>query len=127
VQVTVSLGGQTVTLVDDGSGVDQAAGDGIYSATWTPPAVGSYTLTFPGGDEVFVEVLNNYVATPTAYNYVTIAGTNLNLGDDSVAAVTSPFPIAFGGGSFTTLQVGSNGTISFTDAISPFINAVIPG
>ena len=71
--------------------------------------------------------MNNYVGAPTPYNYVTITGTNLNLGDDSIAPITSPFPIAFGGGSFTTLQVGSNGTISFTDAVSPFSNAVIPG
>jgi hypothetical protein len=127
VQVTVAPGGQSITLVDDGTGVDRAAGDGIYSGQWTPPSVGSYTLTFPGGDVVAVEVLNNYGAAPTPYSYVTISGTNLNLGDDSVAPITSPFPIAFGGGSFTTLQVGSNGTISFTDAVSPFSNAVIPG
>ena len=127
VVVSVSPGAQTVSLVDDGSGVDQASGDGIYSGQWTPPSSGSYTLTFPGGDVVAVEALNNYESAPTAYNYVTIAGTNLNLGDDSVAAVTSPFSISFGGGSFTKLQVGSNGTISFTDAISPYINNVIPG
>jgi subtilisin family serine protease len=127
VQVTVAPGGQSIALVDDGTGIDQAAGDGIYSGQWTPPSVGSYTLTFPGGDVVAVEVLNNYVAAPTPYNYVTITGTNLNLGDDNVAPITSPFSIAFGGGSFTTLQVGTNGTISFTDAVSPFSNAVIPG
>jgi subtilisin family serine protease len=127
VQVTVTPGGQSITLVDDGTGVDQAAGDGIYSGQWTPPSVGSYTLTFPGGDVVAVEVLSNYVATPTPFNYVTITGTNLNLGDDNVAPIISPFSIAFGGGSFTTLQVGSNGTISFTDAVSPFSNDVIPG
>ena len=73
------------------------------------------------------EVLNNYEATPTAYNYVSITGANLNLGDDGVAQITSPFSIPFGGGSFTKLQVGSNGTISFTDGSSPFINNVIPG
>jgi hypothetical protein len=127
VQVTVSPGGQTITLVDDGTGADQAAGDGYYTGQWTPPSVGSYTLTFPGGDVVEAEVLNNYVVAPTSYNYVSFTGTNLNLGDDSVEQITPPFPIAFGGGSFTTLQVGGNGTISFTDAYSSFINGVIPG
>ncbi|MGA2344841.1 MAG: FG-GAP-like repeat-containing protein, partial [Candidatus Sulfotelmatobacter sp.] len=127
VQVTVSPGGQVVTLVDDGTGADQVSGDGIYTAQWMPPAVGSYALAFPGGDVVQAEVLNNYVAAPTPYSYVSITGTNLNLGDDSVAQVTSPFAIPFGGGSFTTLQVGSNGTISFTDGASPFMNNVIPG
>ena len=127
VQVAVSPGVQTITLVDDGSGADQAAGDGVYTAQWTPVALGSYTLTFPGPDVVQAEVLNNYEATPTAYNYVSITGANLNLGDDGVAQITSPFSIPFGGGSFTKLQVGSNGTISFTDGSSPFINNVIPG
>ncbi len=127
VQVTVSPSGQTITLVDDGTGTDQAAGDGVYTSQWTPPSAGSYTLTFPGGDVVDAEVLNNYVAAPTPYNYVSITGTNLNLGDDSVAQITSPFSIAFGGGNFSKLQVGSNGTISFTDAYSSFINNVIPG
>lgn len=127
VQVTVSPGGQTITLVDDGTSADQAAGDGCYTGRWTPPAVGSYSLTFPGGDVVDAEVLNNYVVAPTSFNYVSFTGTNLNLGDDSVEQITSPFPIAFGGGSFTTLQLGGNGTISFTDASSSFINGVIPG
>jgi subtilisin family serine protease len=125
-QVTVSPGGQSITLVDDGSGADQAAGDGIYTGQWKPPAAGSYSLSFPAGDTVQVEVLSNYVAGPTPYNYVSIAGTNLNLGDDGVAQITSPFVIPFGGGSFTKLQVGSNGTISFTDAYSPFANNFIP-
>ena len=48
VSVSVSPGNSTVTLLDDGTGTDQAAGDGIYSAQWTPSAVGTYTLTFPG-------------------------------------------------------------------------------
>jgi len=125
-QVTVSPGGQTLTLVDDGSGGDQAAGDGIYTAQWTPSSAGGYSLTFPAGDVVIVAVLNNYLASPTSFNYIAISGTNLNLGDDNVAQIASPFPIPFGGGSFTTLEIGSNGTISFTDAFSAFNNVGIP-
>jgi subtilisin family serine protease len=58
VVVTVAETGQSVTLVDDGSGVDEVAGDGIYAGTWTAPAAGTYTLTFPGraGDVVTVQV-----------------------------------------------------------------------
>ncbi len=52
VQVTVSPGAQILNLVDDGTGADQASGDGVYTAQWTPSAVGSYTLAFPGGDVV---------------------------------------------------------------------------
>lgn len=56
VVVNVSPGGETVTLLDDGLDSDQVAGDGIYTATWTPQTAGTYTLTFPGNDTVSVNV-----------------------------------------------------------------------
>jgi hypothetical protein len=121
--------GDTVNLVDDGTGADQAAGDGIYTGQFTPHALGSYALTFPDGDVANVQVLSAYQPAPVApsdYNYRSISGTNLNLGDDSVATVSSPFPIEFGGGSFTNLYVSSNGTISFTDAFSGYIDLTLP-
>jgi len=55
--VAVSPENSTVTLLDDGAGADQAAGDGIYSAQWTPSAAGTYTLTFPGNDRMTVNVV----------------------------------------------------------------------
>jgi hypothetical protein len=54
--VNVEPGGDTVTLVDDGTGNDEVAGDGLYTAVWTASAAGSYTLTFPTGDVVNVVV-----------------------------------------------------------------------
>src|SRR5439155_1176303 len=118
VSVTVDPGGQIVSLTDDGLGSDQAAGDGIYSGRWVPLSGGSYTLTFPGGDVVTVQALAlaTYTATPTTFNYRIITGTNLDLSDDSSAAITSPFPILFGGGSFSTLFVGSNGNVNFSSS-----------
>lgn len=128
--VTVqSSSGDTITLVDDGTNGDQAAGDGIYTGQWTPAALGSYTLSFPGGDNVNVQVLANYIpsqVTPSDYQYQNISGTNLNLGDDSVATISSPFPIQFGGGSFSNLYVSSNGTISFTDVFGQFDDYPLP-
>src|SRR2546425_1067238 len=108
-----------VILTDDGLGSDQAAGDGVYSGRWVPLSGGSYTLTFPGDDVVIVQALalTTYTATPTTFNYRIITGTNLDLGDDSSAAITSPFPILFGGGgSFSTLFVGSNGNVNFSSS-----------
>jgi len=122
VVVQVSPGGQSVTLTDDGSGADQAAGDGVYTGQWIPSAIGSYVLQYPDGSKVNAEVLSAYSFTQTQPNYQSIAGTNLNLGDDSVAAIASPFTIPFGGGNFTQLYVSSNGTISFTDAYSSYAN-----
>ena len=126
VSVTVNPGGQIVTLSDDGLGSDQEAGDGIYSGQWTPVAGGTYALIFPGGDVVTVQVPSNYTSAPTAFNYRTIAGANLNLSDDSSATISSPFPILFGGASFTTLFVSSNGNVNFTFPFTAFTNAPIP-
>jgi subtilisin family serine protease len=70
VSVSVSPGGETVTLLDDGLGSDQAAGDGIYSGQWTPSAAGKYTLTFPGNDKVTVNVANPTISvTPSSLNF----------------------------------------------------------
>ena len=49
--VTITPGGKVVTLRDNGSGIDVASGDGIYSGAWAPsPCVpGTYTFTFSNG------------------------------------------------------------------------------
>jgi Subtilase family/FG-GAP-like repeat len=115
VAAVLTPGNQKIVMVDDGTGADVAANDGIYTGQWTPSAPGSYTLGFPDGSTAGIEVLTAYGSIQTSYSYRTISGTNLNLGDDGVATVTSPFAIPFGGGSFTNLYISSNGTISFTD------------
>ena len=126
VSVTVDPGGQMVTLMDDGLGIDQAEGDGIYSGQWTPSAGGTYTLTLPDGEVVTVEVLSNYSFAPTPFSWRTITGTNLNLDDDSSAQIASPFPILFGGGSFTDLFVSSNGNVNFTGPFTEYSHQPIP-
>jgi hypothetical protein len=126
VQVTVTPGNQILTLLDNGTEADQAAGDGIYTGQFTPPDLGNYSLALPNGDTVQVTVLSNYTAAETSYSYQTITGTSLNVGDDDVATITSPFPVQFGGGSFTNLYVSSNGTISFTNAFDDYTNWYLP-
>jgi subtilisin family serine protease len=125
-QVTVVPGGQTISLLDDGAAPDQAAGDGIYTGQWTPLGLGNYTLTFSNGEAVQGTVLSNYTVGETDFSYQNISGTNLNLGDDDVASVTSPFPVQLGGGEFSTLYVSSNGTVSFTNAFGEFMNWYLP-
>jgi|GEM_PF-2021732 len=58
VTVEVSPGGEVITLLDDGQGEDEAAGDGIYSGHWMTPEQGSFTLKFdtPEQDEFIVHV-----------------------------------------------------------------------
>ena len=87
VSVSVSPGGQTVTLLDDGLGSDQAAGDGIYSGQWTPSATGKYTLTFPGNDKVTVNVANPTISvTPSSIDF---GGTGVGASKDKNFTVTN--------------------------------------
>src|SRR5437867_13116925 len=107
--------------------VQQASGDGIYSGQWTPPESGNYTLTFPGGDVVTVQVVQgSYAVAPTSFSYRNITGTSLNLDDDTAVSIVSPFPVPFGGGSFTTLFVSSNGNLNFSAPFTDYFNASIP-
>jgi hypothetical protein len=113
VDVDIEPGGTVLTLHDDGNPPDQVAGDGVYSAYYAPPAAGQYTATLPNGDSFTIFVLKTYNFSSNSYNYRTITGANLNLQDETVATLATPFPIHFGGQTFSTLYVGDNGLISF--------------
>jgi subtilisin family serine protease len=116
---------QTVTLEDNGLNGDLVANDGIASLTWTPTRTGSYSLNF--GDQVVnVNVddqskIGRYEFLNVDYSYEEIAGTRLNVGDDTVHEYASPFPIAFGNATsaYTNLYISSNGTLSFTSVTDP--------
>ncbi len=56
VSVDIEPTGETVVLLDDGFGLDTAAGDGIYTAGWVPYAEGTFTLHFPDTDSITVDV-----------------------------------------------------------------------
>ena len=56
VVIDVNSGSETVTLTDDGTGSDQIANDGMYSAQWTPSSHGTFLLTFPHGDTITVTI-----------------------------------------------------------------------
>ena len=119
VAVTVSPGGQVITLRDDGAIPDQVAGDGVYGGQFIPTAAGVYTLTFPDGDVVTARVLGtSYTVQTIASAYRTVTGTNLEVGDERSEALTLPFPIAFGGSTHDTLFVSDNGSVSVDGAVS---------
>ncbi len=147
VTVTVTSGGQTVatvTLFDDGVAPDQASGDGIYSNDWTPTSAGTFTLAFPGGDNVTVTVSGSLPAakinvTPSERNFgnVIVGQTedrtftvkNVGGGTLSGSASTSGRFSIVSGGSYSlaggdsqtvtvrfspTFAVTSTGSVSFT-------------
>jgi subtilisin family serine protease len=136
ISVTITPGGTVLDLLDDGNEAvsgDIYAGDGVYSAIWTGPAdicvVGTFTLTFSNGQSTTVQVggaQGSYRCTTPSPTWRTITGTNLNLGDDTSTAITPGFPVKFGTTSYTTVNVGSNGVLSFTDSITAYSNTQLP-
>jgi subtilisin family serine protease len=136
ISVTITPGGTVLNLLDDGNEAvsgDIYAGDGVYSAIWTGPAdicvVGTFTLTFSNGQSTTVQVggaQGSYSCTTPSPTWRTITGTNLNLGDDTSTAVNPGFPVKFGTTSYTTVNVGSNGVLSFTNSITAFSNTQLP-
>jgi subtilisin family serine protease len=136
ISVTITPGGTVLNLLDDGNEAvsgDIYAGDGVYSAIWTGPAdicvVGTFTLTFSNGQSTTVQVggaQGSYRCTTPSPTWRTITGTNLNLGDDTSTAITPGFPVRFGTTSYTTVNVGSNGVLSFTNSITAFSNTQLP-
>ena len=122
IDVTVDPGGEIVTLVDDGLGLDQAAADGIYSGQWTPSATGIYTLTFPGGDLLTVNVATPAISiTPSSLDFggVNVGGSSnrsitvKNVGGGVLtgnATTNAPFAIVSGGS--YSLAAGQSQTVT---------------
>jgi hypothetical protein len=126
VTVTVNPGGQIVTLLDDGVGSDQAAEDGIYSGQWTPTAAGSFTLTFPGGDVVTVNVATPVISvspSSLAFGNVNVGGsadknfTVENTGGGTLtgsASTNAPYSIVSGGSYNLTAGQSQTVTVRFS-------------
>ena len=140
VAITVSPNGETITLLDDGQGLDQAAGDGTYSGQWVPSTTGSYSLTFPDGSVLAVTVAAPTISvTPDTLDFgIVNANTSFdrtftiqNVGGgvlNGVATTTAPFSVLSAGsyslaaGQSTTISVrfspvsegAFSGTVSFT-------------
>jgi Abnormal spindle-like microcephaly-assoc'd, ASPM-SPD-2-Hydin/Right handed beta helix region len=83
---------------------------GTYQiSVFTPTPGGGVSNTLPF--VVYQSV--NYAVKSVKPAYKNITGTNLNLSYYQAAQISSPFPIQFGGGSYSSLTVASSGMISF--------------
>jgi subtilisin family serine protease len=141
VDITVTPGGQVVTLLDDGVGSDQAAGDGIYSGVWSPQTTGNFTLTFPDGSILTVSVSTPTISvTPTSLDFGVVNGgvsidrtiTVQNIGSGTLAgnATTNvPYAIVSGGSYSLTAGQSQIVTVRFspTSVGSYFDNVTFTG
>jgi len=73
-------------------------------------------------------VSDPYLKTSVPINWRTFTGTNLAQSDDTVTAITSPFPIRYNQTTpgYTTVRVSMNGAMSFTSTAISFTNTTLP-
>jgi hypothetical protein len=136
VVATFSNGSPSLTLRDDGIAPDTAADDGMFAGSWIAGEVGSVVITFvasaPGLSSATTAVSGGvtypYRIERPSYSWIEISssGTPLELGDDSVAIANLPMAVRFGGQSFTSLTVGSNGFVSLSGQDAGYSNAPMP-
>jgi hypothetical protein len=67
-----------------------------------------------------------YVIQPMAFVDISTTGTDLQLEDDDYAQVSIPFGFPFFDRNFTSISVGSNGTLYFENLILGYKNTPIP-
>jgi serine protease len=120
---TVSPANLSLNFLDDGNGSDRAAGDGVYSARFTGSSVGLYSIDFAGHFSQSLEVYDDSswqsyrASVDSSFSAVSINGSKLDLGDDDVAFILSPFaiPLAYGTDPLYHVYVSSNGSVSLSD------------
>jgi hypothetical protein len=140
VAISPNNGDDSFLAHDDGVAPDAHAGDGTYSASWTPRSGGPVTLaveaTFDGGslvDSVTGEVIEvpQYVVyavdSPSSWIDAT-QGTNAGaIGDDDYVEIPIGFDFAYYGITHDMVKISSNGFLAFgSDGVSSFINDPIP-
>lgn len=135
VTASISTGG-SLTLLDNGTGGDERASDGIYTATWRP-TVASTAVTV----QVVSGTLNSsvtgavitvptYTMMPTTYSWIDATrGTRLSISssDDNYLSVPLGFNFSFYGETYNSIWVSTNGLVSFgTVGTSSYSNVAIP-
>jgi thermitase len=109
--VTVALsGGEVIELKDDGVSPDLAAGDGIFSATFTPARfTESFAFSSPAGTE--------QVGSPPLDTVITSSPSSFS----SVSTATFAFTATAAGATFACAIDGGN----FTSCASPYTTSVL--
>jgi hypothetical protein len=121
-------GNQSITLDDSGTNGDQVAGDGILGGQFVLADTTNYSLTFPDSSVVSVKPIRNYEAVKTVtYAYEQIAGTRLDMVDETKRQIQVPFPVNYGGFEIgNALWVHDNGTIGIAADYTPWRNKALP-
>ena len=138
-EITSARGRATVTLFDDGTAPDLAAGDGFFTGIWTPATVGPATIVYtaagtgltPGQQQLDGEVVEKmtYHQAPTTMAWIDASAGTAILGseDDAGEVVDIGFTFKFYGKAYDQILVSSNGLLRFAGSYNwDAGNAAIP-
>lgn len=115
----------SIELYDDGHAPDQTAGDGIFSAQWTPTQIGpvaiEYNAEAPGLTSATVFVNGkvvpemHYHLEYPAMDWVDASSGTAVLANTDDGGVTVPigFPFMFYGETYNSIMISSNGLLRF--------------
>lgn len=136
ISASFSNGDETLVLLDNGTGSDETANDGIYSATWLPSRPdNSVTILFQESSGQNADVsgavfdIPTYTLSDYAYNWIdATAGTELDISDsdDANTEVALGFEFDFYGNTYDSVFVSSNGLLSFGSGSSDYTNDPVP-
>lgn len=122
-------GSSTLTLLDDGQGVDVVAGDGLFSGQLDVSWIGEVTIAPVGIDdqEMYITGVDMPVMRDAGYAYIDLSETQeLPLTDDSYVFIEPGFTVSTPFGELSGLYVSSNGVVMGSDPTISFSNTLLP-
>ncbi|MEW5804169.1 MAG: choice-of-anchor D domain-containing protein, partial [bacterium] len=118
--VTCTINNTVINLLDDGIFPDKVAGDGVFTARWTPPRVGEFSLVVQSGFDGQNTAVNVSVwpmpprytisEIPHSFNDISTTGWRLYMEDEDIRFI--PFPATVYGWPSSGLYVNDNGNVS---------------
>lgn len=126
-QLTSNLG--QIALVDDGTGDDVTANDGVFTASIDVTWLGENVFSFEGLEAANFSVtgFESPRFDDLDYNYTEINADDLGASDDSSHRIDLEFDIALPNGETTNfLNVWSNGLVAFDDNYYGYSNQALP-
>lgn len=133
ITATIRDTAEQIQLLDDGQGIDQVAGDGIYSVRTNISNLNTSPIMvdFPNGDVLEVRLKPTYIAETPAFEAHTLNSPEvIEVPSDGFSVITPPFPLKFSGELHNIVYVYQDGLLGFALprilGIPYFVNMQLP-
>ncbi len=121
-------GAEIALLVDDGTGSDETANDGIYSASLTVNFLGEAELSFTGDIDNEFTIISREVPTivEVPYSYIDFEGSPMELGLDEFKQLDVDLSVQWPMGQVEKIFVSDHGFISADEGVLQWFNSSLP-